>query len=237
MAPGTALALRQLGYRFQPPDALGAEGSLEGKARPRLHLVDDRRPEALPSPEVDPETPIIVLTGTRQTASPDARVAGQVTRPVTLHDLYPLLQHALETEPRRAPRVRTRLAARCLRRNGSTSGQIVSLSLSGCRFRGGAKLEPERTATLRIAVPGEGLVHARARCVWSRGGETGFEFIEPEAATERIIGQYVTLRLGRDLAVSRGEPGAGRSRAARPPNRGAATWKRDDDPSLDRRDL
>ena len=195
MAPGATLALRQLGYQLQP---LEDRSAIDARTGPRLHLVDDRRPEAWPSPEADPETPIILVTGIRQTASSDARVAGQVTRPVALHDLYPLLQHALEDEPRRAPRIKTRLSARCLVREGSSCGQIVSLSLSGCRFRGSAELEPEQTATLRISIPGEGLIHTRARCVWSREGEAGFEFIQPEAATQRIIGQYVTLRLGHD---------------------------------------
>ena len=116
-------------------------------------------------------------------------------RPVAAHDLYVLLEHALEKEPRQAPRVRTRLSARYLRRNGSRQGHIESLSTSGCRLRTPGTLEEGRTETLQIAIPNHGLIQARARCVWTRANVAGFEFVSLEPLSQQAVAEYVDRQL------------------------------------------
>ena len=143
MIPGSEQTLSHLGYRL---DASAQKAAHPGaRPRPGLHLVDDRKLDAMPTPESDPDTPIILLTGARPKTPTDPRVAGQLMRPVAAHDLYMLLEHALEKEPRQAPRVRTRLSARYLRRDGSRQGHIESLSTSGCRMKTANPLEEGRT--------------------------------------------------------------------------------------------
>lgn len=193
VASGEERALRRLGYRLEAGSKLPSEGSPE--KRPRLHLVDDRRMEAIPSSKSDPRTPIILLTGARPRANTDARIAGQLMRPVRADDLYRLLEHALEVEPRQAPRIRTRLSARYLRRNESTHSYIDSLSTSGCRLKTRRPLEVDRIETLRIAIPTYGLIETRARCVWTEACVAGFEFISLDPASRSAVTRYVSQQL------------------------------------------
>ena len=122
-------------------------------------------------------------------------------RPVRAADLYRLLEHALEVEPRQAPRIRTRLSARYLRRNGSTHSYIYSLSTSGCRLKTRSPLEVDRIETLRIAIPTYGLIETRARCVWTRACVAGFEFISLDPESRSAVTTYVSQQ----LALGHGE--------------------------------
>jgi len=157
--------------------------------------------DAIPSPKSDPHTPIILLTGARPRANTDARIAGQLMRPARADDLYRLLEHALEIEPRQAPRIRTRLSARYLRRDGPTHSYIQSLSTSGCRLRTPSPLEVDRIETLRIAIPTYGLIEVRARCIWTRARVAGFEFISLDAESRKAVTTYVNQQ----LALGHGE--------------------------------
>ena len=201
MTPGSEQTLGQLGYRIEAHEQTVLEEARPGK--PRLHLVDDRKMEAIPCPEADPGTPIILLTGARPKANTDPRIAGQLMRPVAAHELYLLLEHALKAEPRRAPRVRTRLSARYLRRQGPTQGHVESLSISGCRLKASGPFEAGRMETLRIAIPDHGLIQTRARCVWTQEGVAGFEFIALDSVSQRAVAFYVNRELARGLGESR----------------------------------
>jgi len=206
MIPGSEQTLDHLGYRLEAPTRKDSRRGIE--AGPGLHLVDDRKLEALPTPEADPDTPIILLTGARPKNNTDPRIAGQLVRPVAAHDLYRLLEHALEREPRQAPRVRTRLSARYLRRNGSRQGHIESLSTSGCRLKTTGTLEKGRTETLQIAIPNHGLIEARARCVWTRANVAGFEFLSLEPSSQQAVAQYVDHQLTRGFDENRRDSAA-----------------------------
>ena len=201
MAEGSEETLGRLGY---PVEVWTKKNLDEDWARrPRLHLVDDRNLEAIPTPESDPDTPIILLTGARHRAQTDPRIAGQLMRPVAAHDLYLLLEHALKVEPRQAARVRTRLSARYLRREGSTQGRIESLSTSGCRLITSSPMETGRTETLEIALPAHGLIQTRARCVWSRDSAAGFEFLSLDPNHKKALALYVDRQLARGLDENR----------------------------------
>ena len=206
MTPGSEQTLGHLGYRLEEPAYKNSRS--HPKAGPGLHLVDDRHLDSIPTPEADPDTPIILLTGARPKTNTDPRIAGQLMRPVAAHDLYRLLEHALEREPRQAPRVRTRLSARYLRRDGSRQGQIESLSTSGCRLKTTSPLEEGRTETLQIAIPNHGLIQARARCVWTRANQAGFEFLTLEPKSQRAVADYVDHQLTRGFDETRRDSAA-----------------------------
>ncbi|MEE3327136.1 MAG: PilZ domain-containing protein [Myxococcota bacterium] len=201
MTPGSEQTLGRLGYTVEAWTKSSLQDAPGGKHR--LHLVDDRNMESIPTPEADPDTPIILLTGARPKTNTDPRIAGQLMRPVAAHDLYLLLEHALEMEPRKSPRVRTRLSARYLRRHGSTQGRIESLSTSGCRLTTSSPLKAGRTETLQIAIPTHGLIQTRARCVWARDCVAGFEFVSLDPVSQQAVARYVDHQLARGLDENR----------------------------------
>ena len=206
MIPGSEQTLSHLGYRLDASEPTALHPGTG--SRPGLHLVDDRKLDAMPTPESDPDTPIILLTGARPKASTDPRVAGQLMRPVAAHDLYILLEHALKKEPRRAPRVRTRLSARYLRRDGSRQGHIESLSTSGCRLKTNETLKEGRTETIQIAIPNHGLIQTRARCVWTRNHVAGFEFVSLDPLSQQAVAEYVDHQLTRGFDEERRDSAA-----------------------------
>jgi hypothetical protein len=133
LAPHTRAALEGLGYSVVPAFSMGRFEDTSWT--PVIRLVDERHLPKIPAVDDDPNTPIIVLTGTRPKEIQDERVAGHVSRPAQFSDIYRILQQSLEATPRGSPRVETLLAARCSRADHRWVGNIVSLSEGGCLFR------------------------------------------------------------------------------------------------------
>ena len=79
--------------------------------------------------------PMIVLTGRNGVTGTDPRIIGAVRRPAGLHDLYRLIQEALEETPRATPRIPTHLPARCRRNGQEWKASVLSLSENGCLLR------------------------------------------------------------------------------------------------------
>ena len=192
-APRTRAALVGLGYRVI---AASTRGRFEDDSwKPDLRIVDDRHFEKLPAEDYLPRTPVIVLSNSRRRRWRDARVVGEVSRPASLAEIYPLIQDALEDTPRRAARAKTQLPARCTRADHRWMGAILSLSAMGCLFQTRSELPPSRDFNLLFPLPRDRMVYTRARVLHRRGEFIGMAFHDPPEASCRAIAEFVTERL------------------------------------------
>ena len=180
--PGTLRGLARLGYEIvstrkrseRTPDAIVAAG---------------RELRRLPA---DVRTPIIYLERRAERRDPrDPRVVETLRRPASLGDLYRALQLALETNPRRVPRVAITLPARCASGDGDWPGAIVSLSEGGCLVRSAHPLASRRRFRLWFPLPATGLVEVTARPLYQRRGHLGLAFLELADATRRAIADTI----------------------------------------------
>jgi hypothetical protein len=199
-APETRAALIGLGYPLTSGIALGRFD--DPAVQPRLRLVDERQYDRMPSIEEDPDTPMILLTGARPQLIDDARIVGRIGRPAELSELFPIIQRTLEQTPRRAPRVRTQLSARCIRADHRWVGSVVSLSQGGCLFRSSERVARGARMNLQFALPGADLITARAICVHGGSSEAGLAFSETTQQTQSVISGFVAHRLARGAAVA-----------------------------------
>ncbi len=193
VAPRTHAALRGLGYSVVPAFATGRFD--DASWRPALRLVDERLYPKVPSQENDPDTPIILLTGSRPSEIEDPRIIGHVSRPVELREIYPLIQRAVEDTPRRAPRAETVIAARCIRADRRWVGSVTSLSEGGCLFRCGQKIQSGLAMNLQFALPRAAMLALRAVCVRHQAGAAALVFDEPSFDVRYRINGFVTERL------------------------------------------
>jgi hypothetical protein len=119
-APTSRVLLWKLGYELVAPDETSS---------PALRIVrDDRLAEVAESPNA----PIILLTRDRRAKQRDPRVTGALHRPAGLHELYRLIQAALEEHPRSVPRVATLLRATAAAETKRFELAVTSISESGC---------------------------------------------------------------------------------------------------------
>jgi len=193
LAPQTRAALRGLGYELVPAFTMGRFD--DASWHPALRLVDERQIERIPSRDVDPDTPVILLSGVRHAETDDPRVLGQIQRPAELADLYPLIQRALERTPRQAPRAPTLLSGRCIRSDRRWVGSVLSLSEGGCLFKTSQPIDAGEAMNLQFALPQNGILSARAVCVYRREGAMGLAFSDTPAEIRRRISSFVTRRL------------------------------------------
>jgi len=114
---------------------------------------------------------------------------------VSLQPLYALAQYALEAAPRSAPRLATRLSARAIRSDRRMLGAVTSLSATGCLFVGNEPIEPGATVTLQLAMPDQGIIHARAECVHTGPAGAGLRLQEMHPREREGIAQFVASRL------------------------------------------
>jgi hypothetical protein len=192
LAARTRQELRALGYDLVP---IASPAQEPPDWTPALRVVDERHFDRIPTPQEDRETPVVVLTGARPLAIDDRRIAGRAQRPADTLALYPLFQKALERHPRKVPRVRTQLPARCIREDHRWPGAVMSLSEGGCLLRTTESVEPGVGFNLQFAIPGGQLITARARCVYGRDQNLGVQFCQPSELDRRVIRGYVCQRL------------------------------------------
>jgi len=189
-------ALESLGYEVI---AASTRGAFDDPSWPAdLRLIDERHLGRLPDSSTDP-TPIVLLCGSardgRRDSDDDPRIVAHIQRPARLRDLYGEFQRALEPFPRRAPRVATELAARGISDERRFVGAVRSLSEYGCLFQGAHGLRGGDHFNLQIAIPSEGVVTARGRCVHAGSSEVGVEFVSSSQSTRDCIGEFVLHRL------------------------------------------
>jgi hypothetical protein len=192
-APRARGVLEGLGYRIVPVATRGRFS--DDRWEPDLRIVDERHLDRLPDENYLPRTPVIVLTGGQPKSVADPRVIGCVERPAEVSALYPLLQKALESTPRRSPRVKTLLPARCTRAERRWVGAVLSLSREGCLFRTLEAMPPGLELNLIFPLPLGRMVSTRARVLRQHGEQVGLAFHRPPAQTTRAIHEYVEERL------------------------------------------
>jgi hypothetical protein len=146
--------------------------------------------------------PIVVLTREPGSAGSDPRIVASLPRPASLQVLYAVMQSALENTPRRAPRVRTDLSARCWHGNRIWTGSVLSLSETGCLFRSLPEPPPEREVTLVFALPSDETVSTWASPVGLRGQDVALSFQDVRLDSRVAISQHIVARLTGKQAVS-----------------------------------
>lgn len=154
--------------------------------------MDERHLDRIPSPDDEPDVPVVLLTGSRPQQLRDPRIAGSVPRPARLEAAFAALQQALEPHPRRSPRVDTRLPARIIRADRRWPGAVLCLSERGCLLRSAEELDPDHSMNLQFALPEFGLINLRARCIGARGMQTGVAFVDPSKPVRKTISEYVS---------------------------------------------
>jgi len=192
LAPRVYEALRSLGYSLG--DELSSNLSNGG-----IWLVDESRLHEVPESDVAPDARIMLISSPRKRPSNDLRVLSQTARPARLSAVYTMIQEALEQTPRKNPRIRTKLSARCLRAERRSIGAVLSLSEGGCLLRTGEDLKKGAKLDLQFALPDYGLVSTSAECRYVRKGDAGLEFRTPAADIRQSIAHFVTLQLAENM--------------------------------------
>jgi hypothetical protein len=191
--PNVCRALESLGYEIVPPRI--ASGTPGRPFRADLRIVGERSLGQLAGEEGTP-IPVIILTSQPAPGIAEPRVVASLMRPASFQELYSAIQNALETTPRRHPRIATALAARCAYDDRSCTGAVISLSEGGCLFRSADELPRDREANLQLPlISGRGLLSMRAQQVDRRGSDWGLAFHDLPHESRSAISQYVMGRL------------------------------------------
>jgi hypothetical protein len=189
----TRRSLSALGYSIVPGSTVTVDG--QGLQEPALRLVDERHLASAPTPECDPDTPIILLTGKRARACEDPRIVDHIRRPAQLNDIFRGFQSALETHPRRVPRVATQLAARCIRSHHNSFGAVMSLSEGGCLIATSELIGKGAQMSLQLAIPKDGIITTPAECVYQHENRAGLAFSDTSDRNRQVINDFVASRL------------------------------------------
>jgi len=161
--PISRVLLWKLGYALVPA---------EEAQRPALRVVrEDRLDEVAPNAE-----PIILLTRERAARAADPRVTGSLRRPARLHELYRLIQAALEEHPRSVPRVATSLRARGSDEERAFDLEVRSLSENGCLVAGTDRPALGASLELAIELPWGERLATPAVAAYEQGTQLGLVF-------------------------------------------------------------
>ncbi len=156
--------------------------------------MDERRLAELPDDPRAP-TPIILLATRSVPPLGDRRVVGAIARPAGLHELYRLLQQALESVPRGCLRVPTHLPVRFERAGRAWHGAVLSLSENGCLVRTPEPMDLGAELEVSFELPRAGLIQTRAETAYQLRPDTGLVFQATPAASRRAILSYVEEHL------------------------------------------
>jgi len=163
---------------------------------PELAIVEDRLFEELPDEAPFASLPLIVIASPNGSAPyEDRRVVGAVPRPAGLHELFRLLQRALESPARNALRIPTNLPVRLRRDGHEWQGAVLSLSENGCLVR---TPEPMRLGTeldVAFELPRIGMIETRAESAYTLVADTGLVFQATSPASRRAILDFVERQL------------------------------------------
>jgi len=143
--------------------------------------------------------PTVVLTGWRG-APPevDGRiVVAAVRAPAGLHELYRVLQQALEEKPRTVPRVATRLQARCRRDSMEWDARVLSLSENGCLIKSTVVPPLGTVLNLTFDLPDGPRVETQASASYQVMPQLGLVFHATRPDLRRAIASFVTHELAR----------------------------------------
>lgn len=203
LAPRVFEALRALGYTMIDLDS--DRVTEETRTSCGLWLVDEERLAELPEAAAESDRRILLITSARSSHGQDDRVFASTRRPARLGAVYEMIQSALESTPRSAPRIKTQLSARCIRGDQRSIGAVLSLSEGGCLLRSGERLARGAKVNLQFALPTYGLISTRAECRYARETDAGLAFSDSSADVRHSIAHFVTTQLadgGSAAAVS-----------------------------------
>lgn len=192
--PLARAVLSKMGYAIVTPEERRELPPSIAGLEPQLRIVDERRLEEIPDgPEGD--IPVIVLTGSHGVTGADPRILGAVCRPAGLHELYRLIQQALEEVPRSAPRVPTNLPARIRSDEREWRVSVLSLSENGCLLRTPEPVNLGSNVELSIELPRVGMVETPAEAAYQLVPDLGFVFNGTTAASREAIVDFVEQTL------------------------------------------
>jgi hypothetical protein len=194
--PLTRVIFAKMGYLVVPEEEWGSLPSSLADRQPDLRIVDERRFGELKDDADDP-VPIIVLTGRHGVTGADPRVVGAVRRPAGLHELYRVIQQAVEDVPRASPRVPTYLPARCRDGEREWRGAVLSLSENGCLLRSPEPLDLGRQIQISFELPRVGVVETQAETAYQILPDLGLIFHSTPAGQRTAIADFIE----RSLAV------------------------------------
>ncbi len=188
--PLARVILANMGYAILPEEEWRETPAFATRA-PELRIVDEQRlpdvPEDLPTRRI----PMILLTGRQGASVDDPRILGAVRRPAGLHELYRLIQQALEPTPRATPRIATHLPARCRRGSREWRGAVLSLSESGCLLRSAEPLGLGTELEIAFELPRVGWIETRAESTYQLVPDTGLVFQRTPAGLRQAIASFV----------------------------------------------
>ncbi len=186
--PLARLKLSQAGYSVISEDRWEAHYRNVGRS-PDLVIVDAERVSELSG------LPGILLYSRGQNVPWAASAVGSIERPAGFHDLYRLVQTALEPNPRATPRVPTSIPARVRSAAGGEDAQVVSLSRGGCLLRRENPPEPGEEVLIEFELPRVGTLEIIGRSVYRRVCEAGFVFRNLSTPASRGIQSFVEERM------------------------------------------
>jgi hypothetical protein len=186
--------LGRMGYAIVSPEEWKESAALASRA-PELAVVEDRRlAELLESPPFA-TLPLILISAKGVPPAEDRRVVGAIVRPAGLHELYRLLQQALEATARSCVRVPTNLPVRLRQAGREWHGSVLSLSENGCLVRTSEPMDLGAELEVAFELPRAGLIETRAETSYQLVSDTGLVFQSTPAASRRAILSYVEQHL------------------------------------------
>jgi hypothetical protein len=194
-APHVRTILARMGYTILPAEELEELPDWVPGSRPALRIVDERQLASVPEDEEGAPVPMIVLTGRHGVSGADPRIVGALPRPAGLHELYRLMQQALEDTPRATPRALIHLGARCRQNGREWRIALLSISENGCLLRSPEPIALGTHVDLAFDLPRVGAVETRAETAYQMPPDLGMIFHETPAAVRRAISEFVTAQL------------------------------------------
>jgi hypothetical protein len=187
--------LGRMGYAIVSPEEWSENEALRERA-PELAIVEERRLGELPTGTPFATLPVILISAKgAPLPGEDRRVVGAVVRRAGLHELYRLLQQALEATARGCMRVPTNLPVRLRRSDREWHGSVLSLSENGCLVRTPEPMDLGAELDVAFELPRAGLIETRAETSYQLTLDTGLVFQSTPAASRRAILSYVEQHL------------------------------------------
>jgi hypothetical protein len=192
--PMARAILGRIGYAIVSPEQWKESETLAGRA-PELVIVEDRRLAELPDGAPFANLPLILISAKGVPPAEDRRAVGAIVRPAGLHELYRLLQQALESIARSCVRVPTNLPVRLRHEGREWHGSVLSLSENGCLVRTPEPMDLGAEFEVAFELPRAGLIETRAETSYQLVSDTGLVFQSTPAASRRAILSYVEQHL------------------------------------------
>jgi len=192
--PMARAILGRMGYAIVSPEEWQESEALAARS-PELAVVEERRLAELPDGPPFAALPLILISAKGVPPLEDRRVVGAIVRPAGLHELYRLLQQALEATARSCIRVPTNLPVRLRRAGREWHGSVLSLSENGCLVRTPEPMDLGAELEVAFELPRAGLIETRAESSYQLVSDMGLVFQSTPAASRRAILSYVESHL------------------------------------------